>query len=136
MSEDEVSGLGKPSEESTQLLTPEGSFSSSEEVDGSPGTEFFPDYVTLNKDSIILCPKGNGYVEEQVGEKDRTVLKDELLQTCYCSCTDGSNCTPPCSGTDFLNHSYLLLAEPADRFDSKVTAVRGPGNLYTNLPCS
>ncbi|KAM9358421.1 thrombopoietin receptor [Symphorus nematophorus] len=136
MSEDEVSGLGKPSEESTQLLSPEGSFSSSKQVERSPGTEFFPDYVTLNKDSIILCPKGNRYVEEQAGEKEGPAVKDELFQTCYCSSTDGSVCTPPCSGSDFLNHSYLPLAEPADRFDCKVTGVRGPGNLYTNLPCS
>lgn len=134
MSEDEVSGLEKPSEESTQLLSPEGSFSNTQQVHGSPGTEVSPDYVTLNKDSIIPCPKGNNYVYKQVGEKEGLEVRDELFQTCQCSCTDGSVCDPPCVGTDFLNHSYLPLAEPADTFDCKVTAEKRPGNLYTNFP--
>ncbi|XP_073333296.1 thrombopoietin receptor [Pagrus major] len=139
MSEDEVSGLGKLSEESTQLLSPEGSFLCREQVDGSPGTAVFPDYVTLNKDSVILCPKGNKYVvehEKSVYEKEAPAVKNELFQTCNSSCTDGSVCTKPGLGTDFLNHSYLPLAEPADRVHCKVIAARVPGNLYTNLPCS
>lgn len=136
MSEDKVSGLGKPSQESIQLLSPEGSFSSIEKVDERPGTEIFPDYVTLNKDSTIICPKGNKYVYEQVGEKEEPVMGDELLQTCNCSCTDSSVCVPPCLCTDYLNQSYLPLAETADRSNCKVTAARGPGNLYANVPCS
>lgn len=135
MSENEVSGLGKPSEESTQLLSTERSFTGREQADGSPGTQVFPDYVTLNKDSVILCPKGNKYVCKQVGEKEGPAVRDELFQTCHSSCTDGSVCIPPCLGTDFLNHAYLSLAEPAHRLDCKVTAARGPGNLYTNFPC-
>lgn len=136
MSEDEVSELGKPLEESTQLLS-EGRYSSEEQVEGSLGTqrEIYPDYVTLNRDSVILCPKGNKYVYEQVGEKRDPEVSSELLQT-TCHCTDGSVCVPPCLATDFLNHSYLPLAELADKFDCKVTTVRGPGNLYTNFPCS
>ncbi len=135
MPKDEVSELGKPSEESTQLLSPERSFSRREQVDGSPGTQVFPDYVTLNRDSVILCPKGNKYVYKQVGEKEGPVVRDELFQTCHSSCTDGSACITPCLSTDFLNHSYLSLAEYAHRLDCKVTAARGPGNLYTNFPC-
>ncbi|XP_042370422.1 thrombopoietin receptor isoform X2 [Plectropomus leopardus] len=121
MSEDEVSELGKPSEESTQLLSPE-----------SLGIEIFPDYVTLNKDSVILCPNGNKYVYEDIGEKDALGARDELFQTCHCPSTDGSASL----GSEFLNSSYLPQAEPADSFDCKFTSVRGPGNLYTNLPCS
>ncbi|XP_071342513.1 thrombopoietin receptor isoform X2 [Trachinotus anak] len=135
MSEDEVSGLGKQLEEFTQLLSPEGSLSSGEQVDGSPGTSVFPDYVTLNKDSTIVCPNGNKYMYETVGEKGVPGVGDDL-QTFQCCCTDGSVCVPPCLGSDFLNHSYVPLAEAADRCDYRVTPARGPGNLYTNLPCS
>ncbi|XP_041790524.1 thrombopoietin receptor isoform X2 [Chelmon rostratus] len=131
MSEDEVLGLGKPSEESTQLLSAEGNLSSREPVDGSPGSESFPDYVTLNKDNVIQRPKGNAHV----GEKEGPAVKDELFQTSPSPCAGGSVCTPPCLGTDILNHSYLPLAEPAHRFNCKVTPARGPGNLYTNFPC-
>ncbi|XP_044056902.1 thrombopoietin receptor [Siniperca chuatsi] len=132
---EEVSGLGTQSEESTQLLSPESGFSSREQVDGSPGTEVFADYVTLNKDSVILCPKRD-HVYEQVGEEEGPEVGDELFQTCHSSCTDGSVSTPPCLHTDFLNHAYLPLAETADIFDCKVTAARRPGNYYTNFPCS
>lgn len=136
MSENEVTGSRKPLEESSQLLSPEGSFSSSERIDGGPEFEDFPDYVTLNKDSIIHCQKRNKYVGEEFGEKEDLVVKDELFQTCHSSCTDCSVSTPPSLDTDFLNHSYLPLAELADKFNCKHTAARGPGNLYTNFPCS
>ncbi|XP_032381039.1 thrombopoietin receptor [Etheostoma spectabile] len=133
LSEDEVSGLGKPSEGFTQLLSPERRHR--EQVDGSCGTKVFPDYVTLNKDCVLLCPKGNKYVYKEVGEKGGQGESNALVQTCLGSCTDGSALTPSCLGSDFLNHSYLPLAEPADRFDSKVPVARGQGNLYTNFPC-
>ncbi|XP_076582430.1 thrombopoietin receptor [Chaetodon auriga] len=136
MTEDEVSELRRPSEESTQLLSADRSFSSREPVNGSPGSESFPDYVTLNKDNVIQCLKGNKYVEEHVGETEGPAVKGELFQTCHSSCTGGSVCTPSCFGTDFLNHSYLPLAEHAHMLNCKGTAARGPGNLYTNLPCS
>ncbi|KAF7657522.1 hypothetical protein LDENG_00025960 [Lucifuga dentata] len=130
MSEDEASMAGKLSEESTQLL----SESSGDQVSGSPRIkpEVHPDYVTLSKDSVILCPKGNKYVYEKDEEKGSSGVKAEILQTKYdCFCTDKLACFPSCSCTDFLNHSYLPLAEPVDRRDF---AVRGPGNLYTNVP--
>ncbi|XP_033476727.2 thrombopoietin receptor isoform X1 [Epinephelus lanceolatus] len=130
LSEDEVSSEG-----STQLLSPE-RFCSGELVDGSRGTDIFPDYVTLNKDSIILCPKGNTYVYEDFGEKEGLGTNDELFETCDSSCSDGSVCIPPGLGGEFLNYSYLSQAKLADKVNCKVGASRGPGNLYTNFPCS
>lgn len=137
MSEGEVLELGKPLDKSTQLLSLEGSYCSIELTDEILGTqmEVMPDYVTLNRDSVILCPKGNKYIFEQVGEKRDSEVSGDILQT-TCQCTDGSVCVPPCLGSDFLNHSYLPLAELADKIDSNVSAARGPGNLYTNFPCS
>ncbi|KAM7388149.1 hypothetical protein PAMP_024347 [Pampus punctatissimus] len=136
MSEDDMSDLGKPLEESTQVLLAEGTYSSREQAKGSPGTrpETFPDYVTLNRDSVILFPKGNKYVYEQVGEKRESEVSGELLQTHHC--TDMSVYVQPCLPSDFLNHSYLPLAEPADKFNRMIIAARVPGNLYTNFPCS
>lgn len=132
MSEEEVSEFRKPSEEFAELLSSEGSFTSSELVDGSPGTEIFPDYVTLNKDSIFLCSPANIYIHEHVTEKGNHEIGDEYLPTC--SCSDGSVCFSPCLCSDLLNHSYLPLAEPAEKFSCKVTATRSPGNIYTNFP--
>uniref|UniRef100_A0A3B4GLP1 MPL proto-oncogene, thrombopoietin receptor n=1 Tax=Pundamilia nyererei TaxID=303518 RepID=A0A3B4GLP1_9CICH len=132
MSEVEVSEFRKPSEEFAELLSSEGSFTSSELVDGSPGTEIFPDYVTLNKDSIFLCSPANIYIHEHVTEKGNHEIGDEYLPTC--SCSDGSVCFSPCLCSDLLNHSYLPLAEPAEKFSCKVIAARSPGNIYTNFP--
>ncbi|XP_029938980.1 thrombopoietin receptor [Salarias fasciatus] len=127
MSEDEVSALGKQSEESTELLSAEGSSSGTEQVDGSPGTEVFPNYVTLNEDCVVLCPQGNNYVYEQFREKGEPAAGEELLQT---SSDDSS------LGVDYLNYSYVPQAEPADRLSCKVAGQSGSGNLYTNSPCS
>ncbi|XP_005457175.1 thrombopoietin receptor isoform X1 [Oreochromis niloticus] len=132
MSEEEVSEFRKLSEEFAELLSSEGSFTSSELVDGSPGTEIFPDYVTLNKDSIFLCSQANTYIYEHVTEKGDHEIGDEYLPTC--SCSDGSVCASPCLCSDLLNHSYLPLAEPAEKFSCKVPAARSPGNIYTNFP--
>lgn len=132
MSEDEVLGLMKPSEVCTHLLSSQRRCSS-EHLDGSLGSEVFPDYVTLSKDSAIHCPKENTYVyeyETSTYEKEVRTAKDEFFQTCLSSCIDGSVCTPLCLGNDFLNHSYV------PQLNCKVTEGRGPGNLYTNLPCS
>ncbi|KAF3835390.1 hypothetical protein F7725_027948 [Dissostichus mawsoni] len=90
------------------------------------GTGVFSDYVTLNKDSIILCPKGNKYVYEEVGPKDSPGVSDERLSVSLTAC----------SGSDLLNRSYLPLPLSADTPDCKLTDARGPGNLYTNIPCS
>ena len=133
ISEDEVPGLGEPSEESFELLSSDGSFSSGGHVDGSPGTEVFPDYVTLNKEIAMLCLDENSYVCELVKENDPKV-GDELLQTCNCTCTDGSSCVKPCSDNDFTNHCYLLMIESKDRHNCKINARKVPENLYTNLP--
>lgn len=137
LTEDEVLGLEEeppPLEASALLLSPVGSRSSREQVDGSCGTEVFPDYVTLSKDFLFQFPKENTYICERetgIGEDGGQTVKDESCQTRLSSCADS---TPPSS--DFLNRSYLPLAEPADRFDWKNAAGKVPGNLYSNLPCS
>ncbi|XP_029355870.1 thrombopoietin receptor isoform X2 [Echeneis naucrates] len=137
MSEEEVSEVGKSSKESShQLLLQERTPSSGEQVDCVPETNGFPDYVTLNKDTVVLCPKGQKYMLEKVGEKGVEGVGDELLQKCQCSCSDGSVCVPDCLGSTFLNHSYMSPSEATDRFDYRVTAATGAGHLYTNLPCS
>ncbi|KAM3620386.1 uncharacterized protein V6R79_022386 [Siganus canaliculatus] len=131
-SEDEASGLGKPAEgATTQLLSPESSFPSRDQVHGHPGPELFLDYVTLNKDSEALDLDGGVFVDCY---EEGLVLEEELLQTRCSSCSDGSVRSPSCSSTDFLNQSYLALAESVD--GCSVPALRGPGNLYTNLPGS
>ncbi|XP_060890389.1 thrombopoietin receptor [Labrus mixtus] len=136
MSEDEVPVLEKLSEESTQLLSTESDLSGREQANECPGTEVCPDYVTLNKDGVFLSPKENKYVCEQVGEKEVAAVKDDFIQTRSSACSEGSASVPSCTSANFRNYSYLALAEPADRFESKLMAVRGPGNIYTNLPCS
>ncbi|XP_071371085.1 thrombopoietin receptor [Centroberyx affinis] len=136
MCEDEASGLGKPSGECTQLLSPDRGSYGGEQAEGSPGVglEVSPDYVTLNTDSVVLCPKGNEYVYKQVGECGGLEGRGGDLQTtCHCSCTGRSYGIPSCSSTDLLNHSYFPLAESSDKLDCQVAATRGPGNLYTNL---
>ncbi|KAK1896492.1 Thrombopoietin receptor [Dissostichus eleginoides] len=122
ISEDEGSVLGKPSEGCTPLLS-ERHLCSGGQIEG---TGVFSDYVTLNKDSIILCPKGNKYVYEEVGPKDSPGVSDELLSVSLTAC----------SGSDLLNRSYLPLPLSADTPHCKLTDARGPGNLYTNIPCS
>ncbi|XP_041647150.1 thrombopoietin receptor [Cheilinus undulatus] len=134
MAEDELSGVEKPSEETVLLLSSESDLSSSELADESSGSEVFPDYVTLNRNSELFCPKGNKYIHEQAVEKEGVMMKEELSQKCPSPSSEGSVCIPPYTETDFLNYSYLALAEPADKSDCKVMAVR-PGNIYTNLPC-
>ncbi|KAK5869596.1 hypothetical protein PBY51_024301 [Eleginops maclovinus] len=121
ISEDEGSVLGKPSEGCTQLLS-ERHLCNGEQIEG---TGVFSDYVTLNKDSVILCPKGNKYVYEEVGPKESPVVSDELFPGSLTASL----------GSDFLNRSYLPLAESADTSHCKVTDARWPGNLYTNFPC-
>ncbi|XP_041863161.1 thrombopoietin receptor [Melanotaenia boesemani] len=134
MAEGEVPSLEKLSEESSEFLSLDGSFSSGELATGSPGTEVFPDYVTLNKEIVIACLEGNSYVSELTIEKRDSEVGDERLQIYNCSCTDSSSCVKPYS--DFTNHCYLLITESTERFSCKIHGVKGPGNLYTNLPCS
>ncbi|KAL6108284.1 mpl [Pungitius sinensis] len=138
MSEDEDSQFGKPPEGSTRLLPTLGRpLCSEEKLAGSPRSHVtFPDYVTLNKDSVILCPAGNKYVYKEVGEKECPEMCDDFFQICHSSCTDCSVGGPTCAGRDLLNRSYLPPPEPADGFTCKVVDARGPGNLYTNFPCS
>ncbi|XP_074524854.1 thrombopoietin receptor [Halichoeres trimaculatus] len=137
MSADEVSGLMKPAEESAQLLPSldDLSSSSSRHTNDKPGGQAFPDYVTLNKDSVILRPKGKKLVLEQVGEIEKLLMETELFQTRQPPCGDSVS-IPACHSASFLNQSYVAQTGLTEKLDGQVTAVRGPGNLYTNLPCS
>ncbi|XP_077390588.1 thrombopoietin receptor [Festucalex cinctus] len=129
MSQDEVSELGKARQESSQLLSSEQGHHTGDQEEGNPRTELklFPDYVTLNRESVIICSTGNKYVCEQLGEIRGPGLDGDLLpKTSHCFCV------PDCLDTNFLNHSYLPLSEPAFRVHDK--DLRVPGNLYTNLP--
>ncbi|KAM4628658.1 thrombopoietin receptor [Polymixia lowei] len=137
MSEEEASGCGKPSGESTQFLSPERGSSGGEQVEGSPevGLEVCLDYVTLSLDDVVPCQKRNEYVYEQAGEYGGAGGRGGIDQktTCHSSCTGRSSNFSSCSSRDILNHSYLSLAKSADTMHCRVAATRGTGNLYTNL---
>ncbi|KAM6922057.1 thrombopoietin receptor [Xenentodon cancila] len=128
LSDAEVPGLGKPLEESSELLSSDESFSSEEQTDGSFVTDVFPDYVTLNKDTVIVCLGGNSYVCELVEENRNLQVEEELLQTC-----SSSLFIKPYLGNEIVNQSYLAMAEPADRNRCQICD-SGLGNAYTNLP--
>ncbi|KAG7513832.1 thrombopoietin receptor [Solea senegalensis] len=119
----EDSEVRRRSGESHQLLPPEVTVSCGKHTDGHLRSEVSPDYVTLNKDSLVLCPKGNKYMHEKVGETGGVSV---------------SVSPPPRSVTDLLNYSYVPLTEAADTSDCqcRVTPANQPGNIYTNLPCS
>ncbi|KAM8888832.1 thrombopoietin receptor [Synchiropus picturatus] len=94
--------------------------SSEEQLELSPAEGLFPEYVTLNQDSLSLCPVGNKYVCEQPAEKRGPEIHGECPEE-----------TSPCSdtpSTNFLNHSYLALAEAAGGLSAAPIQ-----NLYTNL---
>ncbi|XP_019749914.1 thrombopoietin receptor isoform X1 [Hippocampus comes] len=132
MSQDEVSGLGKAYQESTQCLSSEQGHHTGDQEEGHPRTELklYPDYVTLNRESLIICSTGNKYVYEQLGEMRGPGVEGELLpNTCH------RFCVSDCLDTNFLNHSYVPFSKPAARAHDKDTGQRGPGNLYTNLAC-
>lgn len=133
MSQDEVSGLGKAYQESTQCLSSEQGHHTGDQEEGNPRTELklYPDYVTLNRESLIICSTGNKYVYEQLGEMRVPGVEGALLpNTCH------RFCVSDCLETNFLNHSYVPLSKPAVRAHDKDTGQRGPENLYTNLACS
>ncbi|XP_068599559.1 thrombopoietin receptor [Brachionichthys hirsutus] len=130
VSEDEVSGSGKSLHITTQLLFSGKSFSSRDQV--GPGSQTFPDYVTLNGD--IILPKGNQYVnhyETCMNKKESSTSKD--VEKRGSSYNDDSGSSDPSLFSDLRNHSYLPTTESSGR--CKVTAGRGPGNQYANLPC-
>ncbi|XP_061594977.1 thrombopoietin receptor [Cololabis saira] len=129
LSEAEVKGPGKVLEESSELLSSDESLSSEDRTDGSSATDIFPDYVTLNKDTVIVCLGGNSYVCELVEEDGKPPVEKELLQTCSCS-----SFINPYLGNEIVNQSYLVMAEPADRKRCEICDDRRLGNTYTNLP--
>ncbi|XP_037553987.1 thrombopoietin receptor [Nematolebias whitei] len=122
MSEGEIPGSEKSSEEFSELMSSDGHFSTQ---DGDPGTEVLPDYVTLNKDLTFICDGENSYVYEQLPKKEDPYVGDSFLQTC---CTDGS------AGNNYVNHFYLTVSKSAETLNSKVNAETAPGNNYANLP--
>ncbi|KAM9796442.1 thrombopoietin receptor isoform X2 [Syngnathus typhle] len=131
MSQDELSGSGQ---ESTQLLSPppQGRRTGDQE-EGNPRTELklFPDYVTLNREGVTICSSTNKYVceqQQQPGERRGPGVEGVLLPK-----TTHTFCVPD---NHFLNHSYLPLSDFALEVQDKDTALGGPGNVYTNLPCS
>lgn len=130
LSEDE----DKPPEASALLLPLDRSLTGRHQLDGSPGTEVFPDYVTLSRALLFQHPKENPYIyecETGVDGEGGGMAKAESCQTCLSPGEDGSP-----SRSDFVNRSYLPLAEPADTSDFKNAAGEVSGNLYSNLPCS
>ncbi|XP_017275916.1 thrombopoietin receptor [Kryptolebias marmoratus] len=131
MTEDEIPGLEKSSEETSELLTSDGSLSTVVQVNRSPGTEVLSDYVTLNRELAFICVGQNSYVYEQVTEKEDPEVGDSLLQTCPFSCTEGVRL---CSGNNYFNQSYLTMSKSAETLNSKISAETAPGNHYTNFP--
>lgn len=117
MTEGEIPGSKKPSEEFSELISSDRNFSTQ---DGDPGTEVLPDYVTLNKDLTFVCDGENRYVYEH-----DPYVGDNFLQT---SCTDCS------TGNNYVNHFYLTMSKSAETFNSKISAETAPGNHYANLP--
>lgn len=107
ISGDGASALTKPSEKSTQPMPLEGALARGQTV-----RDASLDYVTLNKDTLIVCSKRNNHVYEKIGEE----------------------VVPPCYTNDFMNCSYLPLALESGLFDKKCTYTKKTGNVYTNLP--
>lgn len=126
MSDDEIPGLVKPSEEFSDLLSSDGSFSTEEQADGSSGSEALRDYVTLNKDLHVLCLKENCYVYEQFKDTEEPDKGHEPLKTCHC--------LKPCSCNNYFNRSYLLLAQSTDSLNHKIHNEKCVRNPYTNIP--
>uniref|UniRef100_A0A3Q2NPA5 MPL proto-oncogene, thrombopoietin receptor n=1 Tax=Fundulus heteroclitus TaxID=8078 RepID=A0A3Q2NPA5_FUNHE len=116
--------LDKPSEESVNLLSSNGSFSSEEPADESSGSEVLRDYVTLNKDLTIVCLKENCYVYEEFKDGEDPETGYKLLKTC--------SCLKPCSCTNYFNRSYLLLAQSTDGFTDNISVGQHVRNPYTN----
>lgn len=124
----------KPPEVSALLPPADRSLTGRQQLDGSTGTEVFPDYVTLSRDFLLQCPKENPYVYEcemGVDGEGARMAKAESCQTCP---SPGEDVSP--GRSDFVNCSYLPVAEPADTSDFKNAAGEVSGNIYSNLPCS
>ncbi|MEQ2182139.1 hypothetical protein GOODEAATRI_019155, partial [Goodea atripinnis] len=125
MSDNGIPGLDKPSEESSDLLSSDGSSSTEEQADESAGGEGLRDYVTLNKDLSILCLKENSYVYEQFKYGEAPETGNEHLIIC--------RCVEPCSCNNYFNRSYLPLAMSTESLNYKICDENGASNPYTNL---
>lgn len=103
----------KPLEASAPRLP---SVDQEQQLDGSPATQVFPDYVTLSRDVHFGWPTENRYIDQ-----------------CETPAVGGDE---PASSEAFDNRCYLLVAQPADSAHDRSAAGDLPGNLYSNLPCS
>ncbi|XP_072294160.1 thrombopoietin receptor [Eucyclogobius newberryi] len=93
--------------------------------------ELCPDYVALNRNNVIVCSKENSYIYEEHKEEDTSAV----IQQHSPHCSEYSLPSDDFLGvSDFLNHSYLLLA--TDNLECKENKQRGRGNIYTNMPCN
>lgn len=133
LSEDgDSSGLEEASEKSARLLSSsDTSYSSMGQEDESIEAELYPDYVALNKNTIIVCTKENSYIDEELRHN-----KDQEVNAKQDSPKSSEGLLPKecCLGSDFLNHSYILIGR--DNVGSKEREQRGQGNIYTNTPCN
>ncbi|KAJ0065455.1 hypothetical protein NL108_010729, partial [Boleophthalmus pectinirostris] len=127
------SGLEESLEKSAALLsTSDTSYSSVEPEDNSIETELYPDYVALNINSVIMCSKENSYICEDLIDNKDDDLSVEMQQNSPQSSEYWLPRGDSLGVSDFLNHSYLLLA--TDNLDCKENQQRGHGNIYTNMP--
>lgn len=129
---DDDSGLEEASENSTRLLSSsDTTYCSMGQEDESTETELYPDYVALNKNTIILCKKENSYIDEDlIQNKD----KEENAKEHSPKSSEGLLLKDFCLGSDFLNHSYIFIGK--DNVGSKEQEQWGQGNIYTNMPCN
>lgn len=132
LSSNDDMGLEEASEKSAGLLSSsDTSYSSMGQEDDSTETELYPDYVALNKNTMILSTKENSYIyEDLVQNKDKQVnAKKNSNQS-----SKESLLSEHGLGSEFLNHSYLFLA--TDDLGRKEREQRGQENIYTNMPCN
>ncbi|XP_018609546.1 thrombopoietin receptor [Scleropages formosus] len=121
----EVLGSGKAHKEGVLALFP------NPELEAKLAEEYameaYSDYVTLNTQNVFPCLRSNEYVP---GDGRSLSAGPEVLQRGFlCSCDTSQNLLLP--STEILNHSYLLLAEPAEDLAFKDS--RGLSSRYTNL---
>ncbi|KAJ0032621.1 hypothetical protein NQD34_002702 [Periophthalmus magnuspinnatus] len=127
LSKDYDSGVEDTLDRCTSLLSSsDTSYSSMGQENDSMDAELYPDYVALNKNTVIMCSKDNSYIYEDLllgKKKEDGSVKMEPNSTQPSEDSLGTS--------DFLNHSYLLLA--TDSLDCKENEQRH-GNIYTNMP--
>uniref|UniRef100_A0A8C7ZU08 Fibronectin type-III domain-containing protein n=1 Tax=Oryzias sinensis TaxID=183150 RepID=A0A8C7ZU08_9TELE len=133
LSESDALQSEKLLEEPSKLLSSTESFFTERQVIGSPATEVFMDYVTLEKELPLLCLGVNFYLYDQVTEKGGPDEGPKHPQRCVCFCPDGSSYVSLYAENYFLNDSYLPMADPLERSKSRMDDREFPGNIYTDV---